>query len=370
MQLVEKKRFNIPQFTFETGQTLPIEIGYESMGTLSPQKDNVILIPHAFSLSSHFAGKYKEDDPLPGYWDAIIGPGKEIDTDKFYVISTDNLADCNVKDPMIYASGPASIDPETGKPYGLSFPIPTMLDVVHTQKALLEDLGIKHLHAVIGASMGGMISYTWAVEYPDWMDRLIIIASSPKHPEATSIMTCQNALRAVALDPKWNGGDYYGGPEPTDGILLANQIMTGECLSKDYFENTFQWKSFNPACLEDLFALHDYEQQLVEWSSFGGMYVDANHWIYSCRMCINHDISRRFGGNLDEALRQIKAKVLLMPISSDGIHREVSTRRIAERINQLGGNAKLFVIDSDLGHVAANMVPQMFGPEIQAFLAN
>ena len=166
MSLLAKKTvFELPAFTFQNGRTLPVRLGYETFGTLAPEKDNVILVVHYFSASSHCAGKYQESDPLPGFWDGLIGPGKAVDTDKYFVICADNLCNCGAKNPTVVTTGPMTIDPETGKPYGLRFPIPEVLDVVNTQKALLESLGITHLKAVMGPSFGAMTSWQWAVAY-------------------------------------------------------------------------------------------------------------------------------------------------------------------------------------------------------------
>src|SRR3954471_10306792 len=147
--LVEKKIFELPSCTTLHGATIQnVRIGWESYGTLNAAKDNVILVTHFFSGTSHAAGRYAPDDPLPGYWDAIIGPGKAIDTDRFFVISSDTLVNMNVKDPTVVTTGPASVDPDTGRPYGMRFPIVTVRDFVNVQKALLESLGIASLYAV------------------------------------------------------------------------------------------------------------------------------------------------------------------------------------------------------------------------------
>ena len=153
--LVEKQHFTTKDFTTVSGVTLEqVDIGWESYGKLNANKDNVILITHYFSGTSHAAGKYKADDALPGYWDAIIGPGKAIDTNKYYVISSDTLVNANWHDENVITTGPASTNPKTGKPYGLDFPVVTITDFVNVQKRLLDSLGITKLHAVMGASMG------------------------------------------------------------------------------------------------------------------------------------------------------------------------------------------------------------------------
>jgi len=158
--IVDKKTFSIAAYTTVGGTTIKnVRVGYETYGTLNAGKDNVILVAHFYSGNSHAAGRYTETDPTPGYWDAVIGSGKPVDTDRFLVVSSDTLVNLNVKDPKTITTGPASINPDTGRPYGMSFPIVTMRDFVNVQKALLDSLGVKKLHAVMGASMGAIQSF-------------------------------------------------------------------------------------------------------------------------------------------------------------------------------------------------------------------
>src|SRR5690554_6071216 len=174
LPLVEKQAFVTTNFETFGGEVIPeVRVGWEAYGELNAAKDNVILITHFFSGNSHAAGKYAETDPMPGYWDAIIGPGKAIDTNRFYVISSDTLVNQEPHNPNVITTGPASINPATGKPYGLDFPVVTMRDFVNVQKRLLESLGIEKLHAVIGPSMGSLQALEWTVAYPDWVERLI-----------------------------------------------------------------------------------------------------------------------------------------------------------------------------------------------------
>src|SRR5215510_8593789 len=172
--MTEKKTFELPSYTTTGGKTIKnVRVGWESYGQLNTDKSNAILITHFFSGTSHAAGKYKPDDKAAGYWDAIIGPGKAIDTNTYYVISADTLVNLNAKDPNVVTTGPASVNPDTGKPYALSFPVVTIRDFVNVQKALLESLGIKQLHAVMGASMGALQAYEWASSYPEMVGKVV-----------------------------------------------------------------------------------------------------------------------------------------------------------------------------------------------------
>src|SRR4051812_32828672 len=178
--IVEKKTFEMPSYTTVAGATIKqIKIGWESAGTLNADKSNAILITHFFTANSHAFGKYAASDPAPGYWNAIIGPGKAIDTNKYFVLSSDTLVNLNVKAPNVVTTGPASINPDTGKPYGMSFPIVTFRDFVNVQKALVESLGIRKLKAVAGASMGALQAYEWAASYPEMVDRIVAVIGAP-----------------------------------------------------------------------------------------------------------------------------------------------------------------------------------------------
>jgi len=225
-QLVEKKTFTIPEFTTQGGAVIKnMRLGWEAYGTLNDANDNVILVAHYFSGNSHAAGKYTADDKAAGYWDAIIGPGKPVDTDKFYVLSVDTPVNPGVHNPKVVTTGPATIDPDTGKPYGMGFPIVTIRDFVETQKALLDQLGITKLHAVMGASMGSLQVYEWASAYPDVVERAIpVIGSGWADGDLIAWLNIWSA--PIRLDPNWNGGDYYDGEPPLKGLAEALKVVT------------------------------------------------------------------------------------------------------------------------------------------------
>src|SRR5438034_1160908 len=224
--IVEKKTFAMPAYATVGGTTIKgVRVGYETYGTLNAARDNVVLVAHFYSSNSHAAGKYAASDPAPGYWDAIIGSGKPIDTDRFFVVSSDTLVNLNVKDPNTITTGPASIDPDTGKAYGMTFPIVTIRDFVNVQKALLDSLGITRLRAVTGASMGALQALEWAAAYPDMVERAIPVLPAGELP-AFTIGWANIWAAPIRLDPRWNGGDYYGRPEPVDGLAEALKIVT------------------------------------------------------------------------------------------------------------------------------------------------
>jgi len=224
--ILEKKTFALPSYTTAAGATIKdIKIGWEAAGTLNADKSNAILITHFFSATSHAFGKYAESDKATGYWDAIIGPGKAIDTNKYYVLSSDTLVNLNAGQPNVVTTGPASINPDTGKPYGMSFPVVSIKDFVNVQTKLIESLGIKKLHAVVGASMGGLQAYEWAASHPDMVDRIVAVIASPG-ADPYLIGWLDVWTSPIRLDPKWNHGDYYGREPPLDGLAASLKLLT------------------------------------------------------------------------------------------------------------------------------------------------
>src|SRR5438105_12806219 len=217
--LVEKQVFTLPTYTTAGGKTRTnVRDGNETYGKLNATGDNAIFIPHFFSGTSHAAGKYKAADAAPGYWDSIIGAGKPIDTDKYFVISADTLVNLNTKDPNVTTTGPASTDPDTGKPYGMTFPVVTYRDSVRVHKALVDSLGVKKMHAVAGASGGSMQAMEWAALSPEFVERVVHVIGpgfdiSPYVVEMLDVWTLP-----IRLDPKWSGRDYYGKEEPLAGV--------------------------------------------------------------------------------------------------------------------------------------------------------
>jgi homoserine O-acetyltransferase len=200
--LTEKKTFTIDKFTTISRKTINgVKVGYESYGTLNAQKNNVILVCHYFSGSSHAAGKYRESDALPGYWDSLIGPGKFVDTDNFFVISSDTLSNMYVKDPNVITTGPSSINPDTGKRYGLTFPVITIKDFVALQKLLIDSLEIPILHAVMGPSMGSMQAVEWASSYPDMVERVVAVIPAGLQCDPYCIAMVETWAASIVFDP-------------------------------------------------------------------------------------------------------------------------------------------------------------------------
>jgi len=237
--IVEKKTFTLPSYTTVAGATIKdVKVGWQAAGTLNADRSNAILITHFFTGTSHAFGKYAASDKAAGYWDAIIGPGKAIDTNKYYVISSDTLVNLNVKAPNVVTTGPASINPDTGKPYGMSFPVVSIKDFVRVQKALVESLGIRKLRAVMGASMGGLQAFEWAASFPDMVDRIVPVIATPGG-DSYLLAWLDIWAAPIRLDPKWANGDYYDKEPPLEGLKASLKIVTVHALHYEWAAKTY-----------------------------------------------------------------------------------------------------------------------------------
>jgi homoserine O-acetyltransferase len=202
--IVEKKVFVMPSLRMQGGETVEdVRVGWESYGTLNADKSNAILVTHFFSGTSHAAGKYRESDAVAGYWDPLIGPGRAIDTDRYFVISSDTLVNLNVNSPDVVTTGPASINPDTGKHYGLTFPVVTFRDMIEVQRALIDSLGIGKLKAVVGPSMGALQAFEWAAAYPDRMERIVpVIGAAGSDPFLIAWLDTARSHRTPGSRPR------------------------------------------------------------------------------------------------------------------------------------------------------------------------
>jgi homoserine O-acetyltransferase len=363
-KLVEKKSFTMPSYTTVGGKTLPeVKVGYETYGTLSPAGDNAIFIAHFYSGTSHAAGKYTAGDAAPGYWDPIIGSGRAIDTDKFFVVSADTLVNLNVKDPNVVTTGPASIDPATGKPYGTTFPVVSMRDSVRVHKALLDSLGVKTLQAVAGASGGAIQAMEWAVLYPDFVKRVIHVVGPGFSVSPWVIALLDAWATPVKLDPRWNGGDYYGKAEPVDGVAASLKLVTLTARHWGWAEKTFDHKwadpQKNPADASgNLFQVEDVLQKA---GMARAKNADGNSIIYMCKANQLFDV--------EAEVPRIKAKVLFIPSRSDLIFPPEASQRAAAKLKALGRPAQVFVLEGDGGHLEGVLDVAKAAAPIKAFLA-
>lgn len=348
--LVEKQTFSIEDFETFGGETIPrVEVGWEAYGELDEDRSNVILVTHFFSGTSHAAGRYRRDDPEAGYWDAIIGPGKAIDTDRFHVISVDTLVNANVHDDNVVTTGPASINPRTGEPWGLDFPVVTIRDFVNVQKALLDSLGIERLHAVIGASMGALQALEWATAYPERVERMVsVIGAGRMGPWEIAML--ESWAQPIRLDPNFNGGDYYDGDPPLDGLTAAMALVTQHALHPDFFATLFGQRDPLPrSALADINNGLDVTDWLWQRARQRARVQDANHVLYLVRA--NQLFIAGHGDDLDAALEDVSARSLFLPAAGDLLLRPQLSREVHDRLRALGKPSELIELQGQAGHM-------------------
>ena len=365
---VEKQVFTLPSFTTVGGDKLKdVRFGYEMYGHLNAAKDNAILILPYFSGTGHAAGKFAETDQSPGYWDSIIGSGKPLDTDQYCIISGDGLINQAIKDGHTVTTGPASIDPDTGKPYGMRFPILTMRDLVNAQKALVDSLGIQKLRAVMGLSMGGAQSFEWATVFPDSTDRVIPVVMGIE-TNGYFIGSTDNWSAPIMLDPKWNHGDYYGKAEPLDGLTAAFKMLVHEAQNYEGVSKTVDHKwaqeGKDPAKSWD----HKFmaQQSLDEIGKTLAEDRDANAFLYQVKaiqLFVAGDTP-----NPEAGLARIKAKILILPAQSDIMIYPKYTQEAAEHLRQLGKSVEYHEIPGQGGHLDAVYSIGAVGDLIGSFL--
>ncbi|KAB2953307.1 homoserine O-acetyltransferase [Heliorestis acidaminivorans] len=303
------------EMVLESGHRLgPITVAYETYGALNKDRSNAILIAHALTGDQHGAGKYDESDKHPGWWDDMIGPGKPLDTNHFFIICSNVLGGCRG------TTGPASINPLTGQPYGMSFPVFTVRDMVRVQKALLDYLAIERLLCVIGGSMGGMQVLEWAVTYPDQIDGVLPIATSGRMT-AMGIAFNEVMRQTIMLDPAWNQGNYYPGAGPAQGLSIARMLGMITYRSDELFGLRFGRRMARSR--PDDYYRYDNRFEIESYLHYQGEKLvkrfDANSYLYLCKAMDIYDIGRGRGG-LAKALGRIKAKTLFVGIDSDWLY--------------------------------------------------
>lgn len=327
----------------ESGEKLEqVTVAYETYGKLNQQKSNAILVLHAFSGSAHVAG-FHPKDKHPGWWDTMIGPGKAFDTEKYFVICSNVIAGCNG------STGPSSFNPKMGKPYATKFPIVTIKDMVNAQLHLVNHLGIKKLHTVVGGSMGGMQVLQWMVSYPERILSAIPIATTLKH-SPQQIAFNEVGRQAVMADPNWNEGDYYGLPPPSRGLAVAR--MVGHVT---YMSDASMTEKFGR-------RIKDSEKQFKFGTDFevesylqyrGDNFVkrfDANSYLYITKAMDYFNLVN--GKRLSEIFNGLKAKVLVLAFKSDWLYPAYQSREIVKACKLAGVDTTYCEINSTYGHDA------------------
>ncbi|MFO7319189.1 MAG: homoserine O-acetyltransferase [Clostridia bacterium] len=330
-------------FRLESGATLPgFTLAYETYGTLSPRGDNVVLIPHALTGDSHCASHFPGDEP--GWWEGFVGPGLAIDTEQYFVICSNVLGGCQG------STGPASIDPRTGKPYGMRFPMVTIGDMVRAQRELLRHLGIERLHAVVGGSMGGMQTLEWAVAFPEMVNAIAPIAT-PGRSSPQSIAFNEVGRQAIMADPNWRGGDYYDGEGPDRGLALARMIGMITYQSDESMWRKFGRELMN-ASVDEIYSFST-QFQVESYLHYQGKKLverfDANSYLYLTRALDLFDLGRGRGG-LRKALSRIRVPTMVVGISSDILYPTYQQKELVSILREHGVEAWYEEIDCPYGH--------------------
>lgn len=366
--LVKKQVFELHNFQTQNQQTITkVRVGWEAYGKLNADKSNVILITHYFSGTSHAAGKYQLTDTAPGYWDSIIGPGKAIDTNKFYVISSDTLVNANVKDPNVITTGPATINPATGKPYGLSFPVVTIRDFVEVQRALLDSLGINKLYAVVGPSMGSFQAIEWATVYPERVQRLVPVIGTA-YIDAWTAVRLERWAQPIKHDPYWQQGDYYGKPQqPTAGLARALAYITQDASNPVGFNSRYTDIATDTAAHQDILAEPLAWQQLLAQAKLRAAQQDANHLLYLVRA--SQLWRAGMGDDWQKSIHRIKAKTLFLPATGDLLLPPAMAKLSQQQLQAAGNNAALSEIPGQWGHLDGVLGIQAVAAPLAEFLA-
>jgi homoserine O-acetyltransferase len=345
----------------KSGKSLgPIDVAYETYGQLSEAGDNAILICHALSGDAHVAGYSSAEAKGSGWWDNMVGPGKAIDTQKYFVICSNNLGGCSG------TTGPSEINPATGKPYGLDFPIITISDMVEVQKLLLDKLGIKKLHGVIGGSMGGMMVLQWAISYPDFVEAAVCVASTSRlGPQ--SIAFDAVGRNAIVADVNFADGQYHGGTGPDRGLAIARMIGHITYLSEEGMHRKFG-RELRKA--EDYSYDFDSEFAVETYLDYKGQTFierfDANSYLYITKAMDYFDLKREYG-SLGEAFKGCSSRFLILSFTSDWLFRPAQSEELVDALAGGDKDVSYCNINSQYGHDAFLLEPEVLGALIKGF---
>ncbi|HML05677.1 MAG TPA: homoserine O-acetyltransferase, partial [Methanobacterium sp.] len=342
------------------GKLKEVTVAYETYGKLNKEKSNAILICHALSGDAHVAG-WHEGDRKPGWWDIIIGPGKCLDTDKYFIICSNVIGGCKG------STGPSSINPDTNREYGLDFPIITIWDMVNAQKKLIEHLDIKQLFAVVGGSMGGMQVLQWCVSYPD-MVKLAIPIATAANSAPQQIAFNEVGRRAIISDPKWNGGSYYSGDVPKDGLSLARMIGHITYLSYESMHQKFGRRLQDKEKYSFDFSLDFQVESYLHYQ--GESFVerfDANSYLYITKTMDYFDLTKN--ESLAEGFENVKAKFLVISVDSDWLYPPAQSKEIVMALTANNIDVSYHELKSPYGHDAFLLEEGQLNYIINGFLS-
>lgn len=323
------------------------ELIYETYGTLNSTASNAVLICHALSGHHHAAGYHAPTDRKPGWWDSCIGPGKPIDTNRFFVVSLNNLGGCNG------STGPSSINPATGKPYGADFPVLTVEDWVHSQARLADRLGIQQWAAVVGGSLGGMQALQWTISYPDRVRHCVDVASAPKL-SAQNIAFNEVARQAILTDPEFHGGSFQDkGVVPKRGLMLARMVGHITYLSDDSMGEKFGRELKSDKLNYDFHSVEFQVESYLRYQGeeFSGRF-DANTYLLMTKALDYFDPAATHGGDLAATLEHVTADYCIMSFTTDWRFSPARSREIVDALMAARKNVCYLEIDSPYGHDA------------------
>ena len=336
--------YNQP-FTFKSSQVIPgFTLRYETYGTLNATRNNAILVCHALSGDHHCAGWHKPDDRKPGWWNNLIGPAKAVDTRRFFVVCANVLGGCQG------STGPSSINPETGRPYGTLFPFVTIRDMVRAQKLLLDHLGVTELLGVIGGSMGGMQALLFAIEYPQFTRRVLAMATTGRE-SAQAIAFNEVGRQAIMQDPAWNHGDYPKDGGPRVGLAIARMMAHITYVSDASMDRKFGRRKKESAhgdayTFDVQFEVEGYLRH--QGQSFINRF-DANSYLYITRALDQFDLAHAYG-SLEKAFANVECETLVVGFKSDWLFPPEQNRQLAMALLRAGKRASYAELDTDLGH--------------------
>ena len=339
-------RFEEPLELASGARIADYELRYETYGTLNAARDNAVLVCHALNASHHVAGRYADPPEQSGWWDNMVGPGRPVDTRRFFVIGVNNLGSC------FGSTGPMSINPATGRPYGASFPVVTVEDWVDAQARLADRLGIRRFAAVMGGSLGAMQALSWTIQYPERIGHCVAIAITPRL-SAQNIAFNDVARAAIRGDPDFHGGDYYSkGVVPKVGLRVARMIGHITYLSDDVMAEKFGRSLRTPDYAFGYGAEFEVESYLRYQGDKFSEYFDANTYLLITRALDYFDPARTYGGDLVQALAPARANFLLVSFTTDWRFAPARTREIVEALVVNGRQVVYAEIDAPHGHDA------------------
>lgn len=349
------------ELRLESGRVLgPLTLAYETYGTLNAERSNAILATHAWTGDAHAAGYHSEEDRKPGWWDNMIGPGKVLDTDRYFVICSNTIGSCKG------STGPASTNPRTGRPYRLSFPVVMVRDMVRAQQLLLDELQIPRLLSVVGGSMGAMQAVEWAIHYPARVRSIVPIAGTGR-TSPMSIALNALARQAIYNDPMWKKGNYQEAHPPADGLALARAVGHIAFLCDASMHLKFGRRFSVRDGMFDFFGKFEVERYL---DYNGGNFVDrfdTNAFLYLAKALDLYDVAWNFD-SLSEALERLECPSLWFAFTSDWLYPPAGSEEVVTELQRQNKTVDYHLIHSDYGHDSFLVEPEKFTPILARFL--